>query len=443
MAWLLLLGGTLPAQHQERDHRRDVTRAVAHLLECAYVYFDQGRPDRLEKIAEGILQIDPDYPVGRELKEDAGRLRANPAVRETVSAKVEEWKKETDADDEAVIPLPGKLGIPSLEAWKEMKGRIILLTEPDDPGDVSINQVLGKLERMRVDLTFERASLEELIAVIRDFTGLDFILDAAVVGRVDLEKKIEVKAKDAILKDFLNQVLPQYGLAYAVTEGEVVLLTVPTRLGLVLELQDLRPIFQRLWGPDVRFAPLAATAPGCALFMLEGDDGPGHPSELLEFIRARVAPGTWDQDRTMEVTPNLQLLVNHVPAAHAELRQLLERLKAFDPEEWEERRRTHLAEFLQGPIFGPVARAWRAKVQELVDRFGDLDLPVRATAEAELIRLGRSARPFVEPCVREGLAEAENGGDFEGAGRCRAVLEGIGPSGLTDTLGFWHAMTRP
>ena len=50
--------------------KREVTRKIAHLLEMAYMSFDQRKFDRCAKLCDEILIIDPHYVVARELKEE-------------------------------------------------------------------------------------------------------------------------------------------------------------------------------------------------------------------------------------------------------------------------------------------------------------------------------------------------------------------------------------
>jgi tetratricopeptide (TPR) repeat protein len=55
--------------------KREVTRKIAHLLELAYMAFDQKKFDRCIKLCEEVLLIDPHYTVARELKEDSEKTR--------------------------------------------------------------------------------------------------------------------------------------------------------------------------------------------------------------------------------------------------------------------------------------------------------------------------------------------------------------------------------
>lgn len=327
-----------------------------------------------------------------------------------------------------------------------MQGAILLLSLLVLPDDEEACYTFRKIERTKVDFSSENASLEEIVAFLRDLSGLNMVIDEAARAKVDAERKVTFKVKDLPLKKVLGLIQAQYGLVYRVTPDDVVLLTTPGQPGLVLELHDARSIFTRLCDSEVLAFIFGVPAPAASLFA--PGEASGDPLELLQFIEAHVAPGTWSGARTLEVTPDFRLLVNQTSAAQAELRKLLERLSAFEWKEWEHRRRSHFArvlaedERLEARLVRPLVRKWQARAGELLDRFDDQDLPTRAAAEAELVRAGKEARPFVEPEVRRRLAQAERSGDFEVAGRCRAVLEGMGPARLRDTLEFWHAMTR-
>jgi hypothetical protein len=78
---------------------------------------------------------------------------------------------------------------------------------------------------MKIDLAFEDTPLEDILAFIRDFSGLNLILDARVRDRVDPGQVVTFKVKDLVLKHILSLLLSRFRLDYLITEAEVVLLT--------------------------------------------------------------------------------------------------------------------------------------------------------------------------------------------------------------------------
>jgi len=216
--------------------RREVTRRMAHLLELSYMALDQRRYDRAIKLADEILLIDPHYAVAKELKEDAEKTRHKEEYYDVLGRKVERWKQLTDDEEEAVIPFSQTVRFPSRDEWAIISRRLteaVLRTGGGPAGDEDpdLLAIERKLATMKIDLAFENSKLEDILAFIRDFSGLNILLDAAVRDHVDPEKPMTFKAKDLVVRDALKLLLAQRGLDYRVTDDRVVLLTDPERAG--------------------------------------------------------------------------------------------------------------------------------------------------------------------------------------------------------------------
>jgi hypothetical protein len=80
-----------------------------------------------------------------------------------------------------------------------------------------------KLDTMKIDLAFENTSFVDILAFIRDFSGLNIVVDAAIT--FDSTKSLTLKTKDLALKNVLSLLLTQFELTYAVTQEKVVLIT--------------------------------------------------------------------------------------------------------------------------------------------------------------------------------------------------------------------------
>jgi type II secretory pathway component GspD/PulD (secretin) len=331
-----------PAAH-EIATKREVTRKIAHLLELAYMAFDQKKFDRCIKLCDEILLIDPHYSVAKELREDSEKTRHKEEYYSMLAKKVEQWKKLTDDDDAAVIPWSQTVRFPSREEWAEISKRMtesVIKTEggaaaEEDPDILAINR---KLDTMKIDLAFENTKLEDILAFIRDFSGLNIILDAAVRDKVDPDKPVTFKVKDLVLKNVLKLLLSQFNLDYHITEEKVVLLTDPKKAGggNVLELHDIRDILVKLQdfaGPKVELVSPSKGGGGPltgATFTLdEPKESSVGEEQIVDLIKENISPGTWEGEQTIEKTPNQQLLVNAPPRVHRELREFLGKLRSY------------------------------------------------------------------------------------------------------------------
>jgi type II secretory pathway component GspD/PulD (secretin) len=333
------------AEHVAHDIavKREVTRKIAHLLELAYMAFDQKNFDRCIKLCEEILIIDPHYSVANELKEDSEKTRHKEEYYTILAKKVEQWKTLTDDDERAIVPWSQTVRFPSREEWAEISKRIeesVIRSEKsggveEDPDILAINR---KLDTMKIDLAFDNTKLEDILAFIRDFSGLNIVLDAAVQSQVDPNKTITFKVKDLVLKNVLKLLLAQVGLDYRITEEKVVLLTDPKKAvgGNVLELHDIRDILVKLQdfgGPKVELvAPSkggGGPLTGATFTLDEPKESNVGEEQIQSLIKENIAPGTWEGEQTIEKTPNQQLLVNAPPKVHRELREFLGKLRSY------------------------------------------------------------------------------------------------------------------
>jgi len=225
----------VPARELRGLHRQ-VIRSMAHLLELAYMAVDQKKFDRAIKLCDEILLIDPRYTVASELKEDCEKSRHSDGYQSRVAWKVEEWKWLTDDDEQPLIPWLQSVYIPSREEWAEISKRLTdrvrrgegsTADAEDDPDMLAIER---KLDTLRVDLAFENTRLEDILSFVRDFSGLNLLLDADVRDRVDPDLILSFKVEGMALKHVLGLLASLLNLDYVVTEERVVLFTAPSRV---------------------------------------------------------------------------------------------------------------------------------------------------------------------------------------------------------------------
>jgi len=212
-------------------HRPEVLREMAHLFLHACGTFRGGRLEASARYAEAVLRIDPGYAPARELLEAAARAREEEGARERFLERVDAWREET-REDLGLLPGARSIRYLSRTSWAEiarhLRCDVHLFAATDVPECIHIHR---KLETMKIDLAFENTKLEDILAFIRDFSGLNIILDAAVRDRVDPDREITFKVKDLALKNVLKLLLAQFGLDYVVTREQVVLLTESGRRG--------------------------------------------------------------------------------------------------------------------------------------------------------------------------------------------------------------------
>ena len=178
-------------------------------------------------ICEWVLLIDPNYRPAQEIWEHAAKRchgEFNGAPR------IEELKQLTDDDEDPRIPDRGLLRIPDAEAWPILSDVIGLASPKEHPfKEPEMEDIRWKLDQMKFELHLENTSLEDALAMIRDLSSLNILLDADVREFVDPERRITFHVRDLALGKTLRLLLAPLGLEAVVTEERIVLLTSPRR----------------------------------------------------------------------------------------------------------------------------------------------------------------------------------------------------------------------
>jgi hypothetical protein len=211
----------------EPELRREVMRWVARRLKVAYLHHDQQRSDRCARACDEILALDPNYPVARHLKAIAEGdlvfliLRREPLVQVRW---IEVYRRLTDDDVEPRIPELDAFRFPSRAEWDRFQAGPDAVPRPEDP---RVADVHFTLETVRVNLDLVDAKFEDVVALLRDFSGLAIVLDADARESVDPERRLDVRFRNILLKDALREAMGKVltGLRYEVTDERVVLIT--------------------------------------------------------------------------------------------------------------------------------------------------------------------------------------------------------------------------
>ena len=117
-------------------------------------------------------------------------------------------------------------------------------------------EVVNKLNTMRVSVDFNNQTLEEALSFLRDFSGLNIVVDAEVYkSQSEDQLKITLKVKDLLLKSVLKLMLSSRELTAMYKDG-VVLIIPKGKIdkSVTLQLYDVRDLLVKLQdfaGPKV------------------------------------------------------------------------------------------------------------------------------------------------------------------------------------------------
>ena len=330
----------IEAQAYEQARKREVLEKIAHFLEQAYMSFDQRKFDKCIQLCDGILDIDPHYTVAMELREDAQKVRHREEYYDFLRAKVENWKRLTDRDDESVIPYADTVVFPTAEEWAEITRRAMASTfqrgaeGAEDPEILAINR---QLDTIKLTLDFQNQKLEDMVAYIREFTGLNIFIEQNLGDKFDPSATKTFRVRDIVLRTAMRLMLDQFELDYTIDENRIIRITTRDKAGgkPVPELHDIRDILVRIQdfaGPKVELSTpggAGAALAGASFTLEEPKESAVSEEQIVDLIKDNVAPGTWEGEYTIEKTPNQQLIVNHSPKVHRELQQFLGRLRSY------------------------------------------------------------------------------------------------------------------
>lgn len=184
-------------------YRQEAARTLALIMEDARFEFDRGHFLHAARLCDRALGLAPRLDPAEDLKR---------------SALAGCWRPDSGP---ALQPADLRsLRLPSLDAWRASTAPRAAPVEEEEPPCIQ-----RKLATMKIDLAFEETALEDILAFIRDFSGLNIVLDVSLRTSIDPAQKMDLKVKDRTVGQVLRCLLSELGLTYVITAERVVLLT--------------------------------------------------------------------------------------------------------------------------------------------------------------------------------------------------------------------------
>src|SRR5262245_36714488 len=208
-------------------------------------------------------------------------------------------------------------------------------TETTDPRKA---EVVNKLNTMRVSVDFANQTLEEAISFLRDFTGLNIIVDAEVYkSQSEDQLKVTLKVKELTLKSVLKLMLNGRELTAMYKEG--VVLVVPKGKidkAVTLQLYDVRDLLVKIQdfnGPKVELVSPQKGTNGPlvgGVFTLDEPKSTITEEFITEMVKQNTGDRTWDENpnASMNLT-NGVLVVSQSKRVHEEIKRFINLLRQF------------------------------------------------------------------------------------------------------------------
>jgi hypothetical protein len=206
--------------------------------------------------------------------------------------------------------------------------------EDSDPRKV---EVLNRLNTMRVSVDFTNNTLEEAVSFLRDFTGLNIVVDAEVYkNQSEDQLKVTLKVKDLLFKSVLKLMLSARELSAMYKEG-VVLIVPKGKIdkAVTLQLYDVRDLLLKIQdfpGPKVELvSPQKGGSPlVSATFILEEPHTVLTEEFITDMVKQNTGDKSWEENPNASMTlTNGVLVVSQSRRVHQEIKQFINLLRQF------------------------------------------------------------------------------------------------------------------
>jgi len=355
---------------EERRHKTEEAKQqkIQLLKNQAEELQKERKYDEAIQILKQVLALDPNDEQAAWRKTTLEDFAANSSQRQNYQTRKLEEQDLVGRNDEAAIPWHQDILYP--KNWREISA--IRKGASDEGESEQTIQVRRKLDDTVPDIKFSEKSFEEVIEYLRDFTGLNIVVNWPVLEAIAVEKEADVSLtmKDVSVKKVIEQVLEQVGggeaeLGYDVDEGVITisskedlarrtLLRVYNVEDLLINVPDFLPQlavnFQNIGqgggggGGGGGFGG-GGGGGGGAQQLFGGGGGPGgggagglaeegrdtvNVDALIELIQQTIDPETWRAGGgnigSIRALRN-QLIVTQTSTAHQQLRDLLRQLR--------------------------------------------------------------------------------------------------------------------
>lgn len=210
--------------------------------------------------------------------------------------------------------------------------------EGGNDADPRKQEVLNKLNTMRVTVDFANVTLEEACSYLRDFSGLNIIVDAEVYkNQSEDQLKVTLKVKDLLLKSVLKLMLNSRELTAMYKEG--VVLVVPKGKidkAVTLQLYDVRDLLVKLQdfaGPKVELVSPSRGGGGPltgATFSLEEPRSVITEEFITDMVKQNTGDKSWDENPNASINlTNGILVVSQSKRVHEEIKRFVNLLRQF------------------------------------------------------------------------------------------------------------------
>jgi len=205
-----------------------------------------------------------------------------------------------------------------------------LAQDRDDPRKA---EVVGRLNNSRITLDFKEARLDDVVAFLREFTGINFHIDGDVRTKLSEDQlRITFQARDLQLKSALRLMLSTRELTAVYRDGVIVLQHRDKTSSIVaLEMYDVRDLLLKIQDfPGPKLELEHGKSGIVPIFDIEDEKSPIDEDFLVELVKTGTGDRSWEENPKAGVTlTNGVLVVTQSRKVHEEIRKLLNLLRQY------------------------------------------------------------------------------------------------------------------
>jgi type II secretory pathway component GspD/PulD (secretin) len=215
---------------------------------------------------------------------------------------------------------------------------LALAQEGGNEADPQRSEILNKLNTMRISVDFKDQTLDDALGFLRDFSGLNLVVDAEVYTKVSEDQlKVTLRVKDLLLKSTLKLMLNARELTATYKDG-VILIVPKSKVdkAVTLQIYDVRDLLVKIpdfVGPKVELVSPTAGAGGPlagAQFTIDEPRSTITEDFITEMVKSNTGDRSWDENPNASITlANGMLIVSQSGRVHGEIKRLINLLRQF------------------------------------------------------------------------------------------------------------------
>ncbi|MCA9320505.1 MAG: hypothetical protein KDB53_07210, partial [Planctomycetes bacterium] len=322
---------------EDEKESRELERRRRALWETLIDKFEAEDYDRVERIAEALLELDYKDTDAARMREMARVAKRTLSRERHVSDYRNQWESTFEEIKMKMTLETGVIGFPSERKWKDISSRGAIqlarnAVAEESEADLAVRQALTNTVLPKIDWSTKLFS--EAIAELRSQANVNIVAspEARVAGEDTAELGLEFKQQTA--GNALAAVCGRCGVAYTIENGLVRVQTKEEAArGKVVEFYNVRDLVNGIRSfPGVQLNLNASGVGGEEDFFDEDETEPTRTLEmesLIDVIKSTVDPA-WDEDGGNRIDPKAEtgvLIVRQTPSKHRLIRKILSDLR--------------------------------------------------------------------------------------------------------------------